>query len=447
LPSDDSYIKGDQPSNNFGSDNSFEVRPDNSADRRGLIKFNLSSIPANANVISATLYLYSQDNKTDQITSLYRLTSNWNESTVTWQSWTLPGGDFDSGTSYFTFLPTQNNCMLTMDIKNLVQGWVNDTYPNYGLMLYSTGPNHIIKYTSKEDSATSEHPKLDIVYSIPTNTPTMTFTPTVTHTMTYTTTPTPTNTPTWTSTPTVTFTPPHTPTATLSLPELTISDESSFEEDAGIVTYQFVVSLSTVPSAAVSFDYTTTGNTSTGGASCSGSTDFIQTSGTVSIVPPATSKDISITICSDGVAEPDESFSVLLTNPVNSVLSDSSGEGVIFDDDSLGFAGRNFVRDITPQNLSIGASPNTAIVIEFNRDMCESTVLDPSNTRLYPLPLGSDVDAFRSYNPLTRTLVITPLSNLSILTDYQVQTRNTQALVDGCSLSPSPYNETFTTGL
>jgi hypothetical protein len=213
------------------------------------------------------------------------------------------------------------------------------------------------------------------------------------------------------------------------------------------VEYQFVVSLSTVPPATVSFDYTTIGNTSTGGASCSGSTDFIYTSGTLSIGPPATSKNISITVCSDGSAEPDESFSVLLTNPVNGILSDGSGEGIIFDDDSLGFTGGDFVKEITPQNQSIGVSTNTAIVIEFNRDMCQSTLLDASNTRLYPALLGPDVDGSRAYNPLTRTLVFTPFSHLSILTNYQVQVRNTQSLVDGCGLSPSPHNESFTTGL
>ncbi|HXQ39537.1 MAG TPA: DNRLRE domain-containing protein, partial [Anaerolineales bacterium] len=447
LPSDDSYIDGGSPSNNYGADNIFAVRPDNGADRRGLVKFDLSSIPVNANITSATLHLYSQDNKTGQTTSLYRVTSNWSESTVTWQSWTQPGGDFASGTSYFTFLPDQNNCMLTMDIASLVRAWVNGTYPNYGLMLYSTGPNHTIKYSSKEDGTASHQPKLDIVYSVPTHTPTVTNTPTITHTPTHTPTATPSNTPTATSTPTVILTPTHTPTATPTLPELAISDVSSFEEDAGSLTYQFVVSLSTVPSTNVSFNYATAGNSGTGGAACSGSTDFISQSGTLSIIPPATTANINITVCGDGLAESDETFSVILTSPVNAVMNDGTGVGIIFDDDSSGFTSGDFVKNITPENGSILASVNTTIVIEFNRDMCESSVLDPANTRLYPSLLGSDISATRTYDPLTRTLAIDPHSNLSILTGYQVQVRNTQSLVDGCGLSPSPHNESFTTGL
>ena len=446
LPSDDTYIKGDQPSDNFGSDNKFEVRPDNGADRRGLVKFNLSSIPANATITSATLYLYEQSNKASQTTSLYRVTSNWDENTATWQSWSTPGGDFDSSISYFTFIPDRNNCMVTLDVTSLVQSWVNGTYLNHGLMLYSTGPNHIIPYASKEDSAASHQPKLDVLYTLPqtptgtpTAIPTSTYTPTSTPTLTATQTSTLTFTPTFISTPT------HTPTATLSLPEITISDQSAFEQDSGSATYQFIVSLSTVPSSTVSVDYATANGSGTGGVSCGGSTDFVNKSGTLSIVPPATTANLTVTVCGDGVAEADEAFSLVLTNPVNAAVADSTGVGTIFDDDSPGFTGADFVKDITPENGSIGVSTGTAIVIEFNRDMCESTVLDPSNTRLYPLLLGSDISATRAYNPLTRTLVITPLSNLSLLTNYQVQVLNTKSLVDNCSLSPSPHNESFTT--
>ena len=148
-----------------------EIRPDNSADRRGLLKFDLSSIPSNATITSATLYLYEKDNKSGQTTFIYRVTSGWNENTATWSSWSSPGGDFDNSVSYFTFIPNQQNCMLTLDITNLVRLWVNGTYPNHGLILYSTGPNHIIRYFTKEDGTASERPKLDISYTVPGPTP------------------------------------------------------------------------------------------------------------------------------------------------------------------------------------------------------------------------------------------------------------------------------------
>lgn len=62
--------------------------------------------------------------------------------------------------------------MLTLNITNLVQAWVNGMYVNNGLMLYSTGPNHIISYSSKENNTAGEWPRLSIVYVTPTSTPT-----------------------------------------------------------------------------------------------------------------------------------------------------------------------------------------------------------------------------------------------------------------------------------
>jgi hypothetical protein len=169
LPSDDTYIRADSPLSNFGNDTTLEVRPDNGADHRGLLKFDLSSIPSNATITSATLYLYENDKKAGQTTYVYRVTSNWDEDTV---SWILLVGAFDNNISYFTFLPNQSDCMLTMDIANLVQLWVNGTYPNYGLMLYSTGANSKVTYVTKEDGTANKRPKLNIVYVLPSSTPT-----------------------------------------------------------------------------------------------------------------------------------------------------------------------------------------------------------------------------------------------------------------------------------
>jgi hypothetical protein len=123
LPSDDTYIDGGSTTKNYGSDTQFTVRPDNGADRRGLVRFDLSAIPANAAITSATLYLYENGNKTGQTTYIYRVTSSWNESTVTWDSWSTPGGDFDSGTAYFAYLPEQGNCMVTLYLSSLVERW------------------------------------------------------------------------------------------------------------------------------------------------------------------------------------------------------------------------------------------------------------------------------------------------------------------------------------
>jgi hypothetical protein len=118
-------------------------------------------------VTQAKLYLYEKDQKLDQITYIYKVISSWFEDSVTWNDpWITAGGDFDSSQAYASFLPNQTSCMLEIDLTSLVQEWVNGI-PNYGFMLYSTGPNHILRYSSKENAALEEHPRLDITYLEP----------------------------------------------------------------------------------------------------------------------------------------------------------------------------------------------------------------------------------------------------------------------------------------
>jgi len=167
TPSDDTFIRASGPTSNFGTLPEIEVRPDSGANRRGLVRFDVSSIPPGSTVTQAKLYLYEKDQKLDQITYLYRLISPWSEDSVTWNDpWITAGGDFDSSRAYASFLPNQTSCMLEIDLTTLVQEWV-DGVPNYGFMLYSTGPNHILRYSSKENTALEEHPKLDIIYLEP----------------------------------------------------------------------------------------------------------------------------------------------------------------------------------------------------------------------------------------------------------------------------------------
>jgi hypothetical protein len=167
IPSDDTTIKDSGPNTNYGSQPDIEVRPDNGADRRALIRFDLSAIPPGSIVSTASLFLFEKDDDPNQVTYIYRVTSSWNEDSATWEfPWTNPGGDFDNSFVYAVYPPSQINCMLTIDITNLVQEWVNGT-PNYGLLLYSTGTNHIIKYSSKEETVVEQRPKLYVEFTAP----------------------------------------------------------------------------------------------------------------------------------------------------------------------------------------------------------------------------------------------------------------------------------------
>ncbi len=168
LPSDDSYIDGNLPTANHGSETTFRVRPNNNSDRRGLVRFDLSAIPANATITGARLYLYETRQIPGQTTYIYRVSTSWSEETVTWNNpWTNRGGDFDNSVAFASFLPNHANCMVALDLTDLVQRWVNGKYPNYGVLLYSTGPNRSIIYIAKENSIVEQRPRLDVSYTTP----------------------------------------------------------------------------------------------------------------------------------------------------------------------------------------------------------------------------------------------------------------------------------------
>jgi hypothetical protein len=69
--------------------------------------------------------------------------------------------------SYGSFIAEQNNCMVSLDSRTLVQDWVDQRYPNYGLMLYMTGSNQKFSFVSKEETGNLEQrPRLSISYTV-----------------------------------------------------------------------------------------------------------------------------------------------------------------------------------------------------------------------------------------------------------------------------------------
>ena len=64
------------------------------------------------------------------------------------------------------------------------------------------------------------------------------------------------------------------------------------------------------------------GASATGGASCTAGVDFIHASGTLNFAAEENAKEIQIQLCGDLIAEPDEFFTVYLSNPTGGVLGD-----------------------------------------------------------------------------------------------------------------------------
>jgi hypothetical protein len=129
------------------------------AEVRPLMKFDLSSIPKGSNIISATLKLTPISISTGSYTvNLYRMTSDWNPLTTTWNAsaaglpWTTAGGDYD-GTTLEAQSTISSLAVQSFDIQSLVSKWVSGSAKNYGLILAVPPVNTNISYASSQTPA------------------------------------------------------------------------------------------------------------------------------------------------------------------------------------------------------------------------------------------------------------------------------------------------------
>ena len=93
-------------------------------------------------------------------------------------------------------------------------------------------------------------------------------------------------------------------------------------------TANFVLTLSAPAASAVTVDYQTVAGDATSGA------DFTAENGSVIFAPGEQSKTISIPITADTVAEPNEHFTVVLSNAAGATITHATGTATIIDDDS-----------------------------------------------------------------------------------------------------------------
>ncbi|MGI0491461.1 Calx-beta domain-containing protein [Alkalinema pantanalense CENA528] len=102
------------------------------------------------------------------------------------------------------------------------------------------------------------------------------------------------------------------------------------EGNSGTKAFTFTVNLSQAATTPVTVNYATVDGTAT-----VTNNDYGQKSGTLTFAAGETSKIITIDVNGDTVVEPDESFSVQLSNASGATISTASASGTIINDDSL----------------------------------------------------------------------------------------------------------------
>jgi hypothetical protein len=109
-----------------------------------------------------------------------------------------------------------------------------------------------------------------------------------------------------------------------------INDVTVVEGNSGSTTATFLVSLSAASTSTVSVRFATNDGTA------QAPNDYVSQTGTLTFAPGEISKSIITAVVGDTIVEPDEFFTMDLSNPVGATIADSRGVATIRDDETTG---------------------------------------------------------------------------------------------------------------
>jgi hypothetical protein len=149
-------------------------------------------------------------------------------------------------------------------------------------------------------------------------------------------------------------------------PHISISDTTVTEVNTGSRSAAFTVTLSTAYDVNVTVNYATTNGTATAGS------DYQAASGTLTIPAGQTSGTITVQVNGDRLAEPNETFVVNLSTPVNATIADGQGVATIVDDEpriSIGSVskkeGKKNQTTLFTFTVSLSAAYDQAVTVSF----------------------------------------------------------------------------------
>lgn len=156
----DSWLKSADDNANFGSDTNLRNKKKSNDHRQTIVRFDLTSLPANLDIVTATLHLYvtSRDGTGNPV-EIYWIDSAWIEN---WASWDFEGNDYDDHLLHGSFTPSTEG-YFSANLTRLVRKWVSGAVPNYGMRFISTSNDNESVYASRETATTAQRPRLEVV--------------------------------------------------------------------------------------------------------------------------------------------------------------------------------------------------------------------------------------------------------------------------------------------
>ncbi len=129
------------------------------------------------------------------------------------------------------------------------------------------------------------------------------------------------------------------------LPAVSIGNATVTEGNSGMTNATFSVTLSGPLNKTVTVGYATADGTAT-----AADNDYGPASGTLTFAPGETAKTVTVPVTGDARVEPDETFTVALSNPVHATIAAGTGTGTIRNDDVLPYTVTN-TNDSGPGSL------------------------------------------------------------------------------------------------
>ncbi len=159
TPDRDGIIEEGHTDHNHSGDDLIKVKNKPGDTMHALYHYDLSSIPTDRKVVTATAWFYVDTVDDKGAVTVHRVTADWTEAALTWDA---VGGKFESRV-YGSFPPQPaKDVWVSVNVTALAQNWVSNPGSNYGFLLNASSDNLESKYTSREYGTASLRPYLEV---------------------------------------------------------------------------------------------------------------------------------------------------------------------------------------------------------------------------------------------------------------------------------------------
>lgn len=180
----DTFVRLTDPTLNFGGRDRM-CADTTTDDRRILLRIDVSALPVGAEVVQASLHIWTGTSTNDlspQTFSFYRMLEDWNEGNqdgvagaASWNerkagtAWTVDGAGVGSREDVVigSFVPAALDTEYVVELApDVVAGWVADAASNFGVVMVAAGDNGAC-FDTTEHATAGKHPTLVVDWIAP----------------------------------------------------------------------------------------------------------------------------------------------------------------------------------------------------------------------------------------------------------------------------------------